>query len=354
MKRICILMGLITSYATLFGQTNTFPASGNTGIGTTTPSQKLTVSGNINIESSTLGRYLGFGTSSSDEYNTIGSLYSSAAFTISHGLKPHSSQPKLVYSFPAMSRNAIMIGGFSENGIKFYTKEVTAESVGDTFNDNPRMIIKNDGKVGIGTVQPASALHIRNDLSGSQENWVLRLQNDNNEYSGMPTTGILFASGDQHSEKAGIIFRRTGSYGTGNMYILNNNLADSSPPLISDNTVMTFVAGGNVGIGTLIPNEKLTVNGKIRAKEIKVENTNWPDFVFAKSYLLPTLKETETHIKEKGHLPGIPTAAEVKVNGIDLGDMNAKLLQKIEELTLHMIRQEKEILKLKQKLKNIK
>ncbi|WP_214228807.1 hypothetical protein [Pedobacter sp. B4-66] len=98
---------------------------------------------------------------------------------------------------------------------------------------------------------------------------------------------------------------------------------------------------GNVGIGTATPNAKLAVNGNIRAKEIKVETANWPDYVFAKDYQLPSLQETEQHIKEKGHLPGIPSAEEVKANGVDLGEMNAKLLKKIEELTLHQIEQEK-------------
>ncbi len=104
---------------------------------------------------------------------------------------------------------------------------------------------------------------------------------------------------------------------------------------------------GKVGIKTTNPgNYDLAVNGNIRAKEIKVENANWPDFVFAKSYGLPTLKETEAHIKANGHLPGIPSAAEVKDNGVDLGDMNAKLLQKIEELTLYILEQDKRIQKL--------
>jgi hypothetical protein len=95
---------------------------------------------------------------------------------------------------------------------------------------------------------------------------------------------------------------------------------------------------GNVGIGTTDPRGyRLAVNGKIRAQEIKVEAAPWPDYVFNKSYYLLTLQETENHIRENGHLPGIPTAEEVKNNGIDLGDMNAKLLQKIEELTLHLI-----------------
>jgi hypothetical protein len=99
---------------------------------------------------------------------------------------------------------------------------------------------------------------------------------------------------------------------------------------------------GKVGIKT--PNlgsYDLAVNGNIRAKEIKVE-TGWADFVFAKDYPLPTLSETEKHIKEKGHLPGIPSAAEVEKNGVELGDMNKRLLQKIEELTLYLIEMKKE------------
>lgn len=99
---------------------------------------------------------------------------------------------------------------------------------------------------------------------------------------------------------------------------------------------------GNMGIGTTdTKGYKLAVNGKIRAQEIKVEAANWPDYVFAKDFKLPSLKETEQHIKENGHLPGIPSAAEVETGGIDLGEMNAKLLKKIEELTLHLIEQQK-------------
>jgi len=101
---------------------------------------------------------------------------------------------------------------------------------------------------------------------------------------------------------------------------------------------------GNMGIGTTdTKGYKLAVNGKIRTQEIKVEAANWPDYVFAKDYKLLSLKETEQHIKEKGHLPGIPSAEEVKANGVDLGEMNIKLLKKIEELTLHLIEIKKEL-----------
>ena len=112
--------------------------------------------------------------------------------------------------------------------------------------------------------------------------------------------------------------------------------------------VMRILSGGNVGIGIVFPTEKLSVNGNIRAREIKVENANWPDYVFAKDYQLPSLKETERFISEKGHLPGMPSAKEVKINGVDLGDMNARLLQKIEELTLQLIEKDKEVSKEKE------
>ncbi|WP_335967211.1 hypothetical protein [Galbibacter sp. PAP.153] len=93
----------------------------------------------------------------------------------------------------------------------------------------------------------------------------------------------------------------------------------------------------NVSIGTTNANGwKLAVNGKIRAKEVKVE-TSWSDFVFENNYDLPTLEEVEKHIQEKGHLKDIPSAKEVEKNGIHLGEMNAKLLQKIEELVLYTI-----------------
>jgi hypothetical protein len=112
---------------------------------------------------------------------------------------------------------------------------------------------------------------------------------------------------------------------------------------------------GKVGIGTAdTRGYRLAVNGKIRAQEIKVEASPWPDYVFEKSYRLPGLLETEKHIKEKGHLPGIPSAAEVKANGIDLGEMNAKLLQKIEELTLYLIENKNEVTDLKNTVDDLK
>ncbi len=101
---------------------------------------------------------------------------------------------------------------------------------------------------------------------------------------------------------------------------------------------------GNVSIaGTSVPSGfNFSVDGKIVAKEIKVTVDNWPDFVFRNEYDLLTLQELEDFIIKNGHLPEIPTSHDVEHNGIYLGEINAKLLQKIEELTLYLIEQNKE------------
>jgi hypothetical protein len=109
-----------------------------------------------------------------------------------------------------------------------------------------------------------------------------------------------------------------------------------------------------VGIGTSSPKNKLDVNGTIHSKEVKVDMLNWSDFVFKKEYNLPTLQEVEKHIAEKGHLENIPTEKEVLENGINLGEMNAKLLQKIEELTLYSIQQNKKIEEQSKEIESLK
>ncbi len=105
------------------------------------------------------------------------------------------------------------------------------------------------------------------------------------------------------------------------------------------NKVLMFIQGtGKVGIGTRTTgSHRLAVEGSIGAREIKVQASGWSDFVFYEDYKLPTLKEVEAHINQKGHLKDIPSAAEVEKEGFYLGNMNAKLLQKIEELTLYTI-----------------
>ena len=104
---------------------------------------------------------------------------------------------------------------------------------------------------------------------------------------------------------------------------------------------------GNVGIGTTNPGAyELAVNGEIRAKEIKVETANWPDYVFTENYTLPTLEEVKRHIDQNGHLINLPSAKQIEANGLELGEMNRLLLEKIEELTLYILEHEKRLKKI--------
>ncbi|MGJ1436330.1 hypothetical protein [Sphingobacterium siyangense] len=120
------------------------------------------------------------------------------------------------------------------------------------------------------------------------------------------------------------------------------------------NDVMTLTTLGNVGIGTLTPTEKLSVKGKIRAQEIKVETTNWPDYVFEPSYRLMPLSRIANFIQTNGHLPDVPSAKEVAQNGIEVGNIQSLLVKKIEELTLHLIDMDKKLTELQKENSEIK
>jgi hypothetical protein len=110
--------------------------------------------------------------------------------------------------------------------------------------------------------------------------------------------------------------------------------------------IMRVNYNGNVGIGTTNPTSKLTVAGNINSREVKVTVDAGADFVFENNYNLPSLDVVDKYIKENKHLPEIASADEMKKEGINLSEMNIKLLQKIEELTLYTIEQQKNTEKL--------
>ncbi len=158
-------------------------------------------------------------------------------------------------------------------------------------------------------------------------------------------------SGYENISGVGNVFigYKTGYNETGNdkLYIDNSN---TDIPLIYGN-----FSSNQLGINTnIIPvGYTFAVKGNMIVEEVKVQVFPWSDFVFYDDYKLPSLTEVEQHIKEKGHLLSIPSAKEVAENGIKIGEMNAKLLQKIEELTLYTIQQEKQIQTLNTRLQNI-
>jgi len=153
-----------------------------------------------------------------------------------------------------------------------------------------------------------------------------------------------------------------------NIYIGNNIEPVNSTPNHELN-IGNWIMGNNgtIGIGsfsTSLPSDgiaqdggkyKLFVKDGIKTEKVKVDiasASGWADYVFKKDYKLNTLEDVEKHIQEKGHLPNIPSATEVINNGINLGEMDAKLLEKIEELTLYSIEQNKQMKSQREQLKS--
>ncbi|WP_299182742.1 cell wall anchor protein [uncultured Chryseobacterium sp.] len=136
-------------------------------------------------------------------------------------------------------------------------------------------------------------------------------------------------------DKGGTMFRNMGGSHTMVFHMPNNDDDGSSFIGFGDDARGTWIKFFNNGIARF--------DGKIKAKEVEVKANVWADYVFKKEYQLKSLEDVEKHITEKGHLPNIPSADEVAKNGINLGEMDAKLLEKIEELTLYSIQQNKQL-----------
>ncbi|WP_405206224.1 hypothetical protein [Aquimarina sp. LLG6339-5] len=188
--------------------------------------------------------------------------------------------------------------------------------------------IHQNGNVGIGTTNPQSKFVVKN---GGQT--------------------INFSSGTNSSGYA----LDVGVNDDGiNLY--NNSTVRGFNFKNINGTLMKIVHNGNVGIGTTNPDAKLTVKGNIHTQEVKVDLNGAvaPDYVLLDNYNLKTINEVEAYIKDQGHLPNIPSAAEMEQNGIELKQMNLNLLEKIEELTLYTIAQEKRIKELESRDVKIK
>jgi len=200
------------------------------------------------------------------------------------------------------------------------------------------------GNTGIGTLSPQSYFHGGN-------NKVLEVLNPNTALHSQSHV-ILSTGATQDQSSAGTVtwISKNSSQNKGMAYIAVQTVGDNSvnasgkmyfatADATTPTTRMVIDSKGLVGIGTINPSEKLSVNGKIRAHEIKVEAANWPDYVFDKDYKILGLSELDAYIKKYKHLPGMPSASDAEKNGVNLGEIQSKLLKTVEELALHVIQQ---------------
>jgi len=202
--------------------------------------------------------------------------------------------------------------------------------------------------VGIGTTSPATKLMVSTSATSMQNLFSL----ENSDSSGAGAQLSFIHSG---TVKGSLSSRWDGSawevrlgtasdYGSYLTFFTNNGSLGER---------MRIASSGNVGIGTTSPNYPLTVSGSVRASQFIADVNTYADFVFKSGYKLASLDEVEAAIKRDGHLPGIPAETEVKEHGIDLASQQAKLLQKVEELTLYVIELKKENLRLQLKIEGI-
>lgn len=297
-----------------------------------------------------------------------------------------SNQPSMFFHLPYVgtSGNAIFEWDADDSGTRktIYRFETSSDRIFEIngWNDgnssdlwfgddnDSKFYIADDGHVGIGTVTPSYTLDVSGSLGVSDNVQI----NPTKEYLPFSTfassSAIGFSDGYiEMAEHLGSPFFVFGSNvvrrGAGVREVIKNGdareLAMTASGTLVYRTVLDATAGdlvgnefvdrfvvtrtGEMGIGTTSPSNKLEVNGTIRSKEVVVEATNWPDYVFEEDYDLPTLSEIEAFIKANKHLPEVPSAKEMEANGISLGEMNMLLLKKIEELTLITIQQQKQI-----------
>lgn len=184
------------------------------------------------------------------------------------------------------------------------------------------LVLSNNGNTGIGIINPSAKLVVSNDgANGFEVNPVDGVNGGTNVLS----------------------YNRSSSIYTPLQFAASGFSFTTSTVV----NAITIANNGNVGVGlsSSSPAEKLSVNGNIRAKKVVVTQSGWSDYVFNEDYELRPLSEVAQFIKQNKHLPDIPSAKDVEETGIDVGDNQALLLKKIEELTLYLIEIKKENIK---------
>jgi hypothetical protein len=228
--------------------------------------------------------------------------------------------------------------------------------IGPWSDGNKGMRITSAGNVGIGTSTPEAPLEVRVDQNNVTRMMVRNLLSGNSA-----SARVELSTYSPNSYVVMVLYENSGSpyyhFGAGSAITsvfydapeFNFRSATGDLRLKINNS-------GNVGIGTDNPGSyKLAVEGNIAARGVKVTLASFADYVFDSTYQLRPLSKVEQYINQNKHLPGIPSAKEVeKEGGVELGEMNVKLLEKVEELTLYMIELKKENEEMKKEIKELK
>jgi hypothetical protein len=210
-------------------------------------------------------------------------------------------------------------------------------------NKTNRLVVSNVGNVGIGIAIPTAKLHINN----GDNSYGTILANANESAFSLYTKTLSTSVVNQESFRLGLKYNTDENNGFISFYRGSSTSGGYLGFSTNGLERMRLEKNGYLGLGTNIPDEMLTVNGKIHAQEVRIDlqspMTKVPDYVFANDYKLKTLNEVETYIKANSHLPEIPSAKEMAQTGMLVSEMNLSLLKKIEELTLYAIEQQKKM-----------
>lgn len=225
----------------------------------------------------------------------------------------------------------------------------------DEALSSSKFTIQSNGNIGFGTNSPSSKLQI-GEFKNTENLKVIIPGTYNFEQIkmgqyGNGSAGLEFVNHTGVTDSYGVRLFASTDNGINGLQIQTANPSSSYQDL-KYVTKFAINVNGNIGIGTILPAYKLDVIGTIRAREIKVD-MNGADFVFENGYKLLSLIELEKFVKERKHLPDVAPAKEMQQHGTNLGEMNSKLLQKIEEMTLYIIEQNKKILTLEEKVQKI-